>query len=132
MSRQAPPEAQADAGREGPRLPAVRLDYWPLHNLALAKLTRASLSGQLVDENCGVTDGQLAAVYGSSRRQVIRWRQSGRISLAAADRCAVAVGRLPFEVWGADYFSDLTPEPGAEADFRTGYEQLALDWGVAA
>lgn len=115
--------AKVDVGRHGPPLPRMWLDYWPLHRVALGRLPRISASGHLVIENDGVTDGQIARLFGVALRQVVRWRASGRIRLDSADRCAVAIGLVPLEVWGWDFYASLTPENTAGGHDS---DQLAL------
>ena len=40
-----------------------------------------------------------------SERQYHRWKKGARVSVANADRIAVALGRHPAEIWGQDWWA---------------------------
>ncbi len=78
--------------------------YFPVAPLEAIARTKADLSDDAWNSE------EFAEMVGVSSRAIARWRTAGnRLDWKVADRCAVALGLHPLNIWGDDW---LRPDLG--------------------
>lgn len=78
----------------------------------------------------GLSNVQIAAICGTSKREVCRWKSGGFITRLRADQLAAAAGVDPADVW-APYCAGVDDLPDVRLPLGDALDWWTSDWDAA-
>ena len=86
-----------------------RLPWQPLEDLLVARLGPPSRKRSAKRGNStGATISNMARELHTSAGGIQNWQRRGTMTIRSADRCAIALGMHPVEIWGDAWLTDTT------------------------